>query len=44
MRSIAAGEHGVPAGILKVDPGAFRLAYDNDNIGHYLEASVIVTT
>lgn len=38
----AAGQLGVPAGILKVDPGAFRLAYDTENICNYLEAAALL--
>ncbi|CAK9037445.1 unnamed protein product, partial [Durusdinium trenchii] len=38
----ATGQLGVPAGILKVDPGAFRLAYDTENISNYLEAAALL--
>jgi len=38
----AAGQLGVPAGVLKVDPGAFRLAYDTENICNYLEAAALL--
>jgi len=35
----AAGQLGVPAGVLKVDPGAFHLEFRTDNISFYLEAA-----
>lgn len=38
----AAGEMGVPAGVLKVDPGAFHLELNTDNIGNYLEAAALL--
>uniref|UniRef100_A0A7S4PYX1 Uncharacterized protein n=1 Tax=Alexandrium monilatum TaxID=311494 RepID=A0A7S4PYX1_9DINO len=38
----AAGELGVPAGVLKVNPGAFHLELDTDNVCNYLEAAAIL--
>lgn len=37
-----AGELGVPAGVLKVDANAFRLAYDSSTVCDYLEAAAIL--
>jgi len=38
----AAGQLGVPAGVLKVDPGAFHLEFRTDNISFYLEAAAML--
>lgn len=37
-----AGELGVPAGVLKVDPGAFHLEFTTENISKYLEAAALL--
>lgn len=37
-----AGELGVPAGVLKVDASAFRLAYDSSTVCDYLEGAAIL--
>eukprot|EP00927_Polykrikos_kofoidii_P050639 TRINITY_DN44530_c0_g1_i1.p1 TRINITY_DN44530_c0_g1~~TRINITY_DN44530_c0_g1_i1.p1 ORF type:complete len:908 (+),score=115.60 TRINITY_DN44530_c0_g1_i1:246-2969(+) len=38
----AAGNLGVPAGVLKVDPTVFQLDFHVDNVGIYLEAAALL--